>query len=149
MNNSGQYVIRMRRQAIVVLESGQELTYILSYQLSRCIDSTKLLTISWQIYPIASKLASFIASDEVSFIIFEHNILMTSCQLPKGNSMTAMKATHWAAELGRDVSVPILFKTFKENKGSVERARQTAVPDEDYKCTYVVLYIHSRFFGKR
>ena len=64
---------------------------------------------------MASKDDSFIISVLAGLVTFSVSIDMTSVHVRWGSSVHAICATHWAAELGRMLSVPNVSKTLEEN----------------------------------
>lgn len=71
---------------------------------------------SWQMYPMASSVDSFMCS------VLEGSVtLATSCGISSGHWLTgisaqAIPATHCDAELGRYVSVPRVCKTWRTER---------------------------------
>ena len=70
-----------------------------------------LLTVSWQMYPMASSDASINDSALPTWVTFWVRTGITSGHSSLGTSMRAMYATHCAAELGRIISDPRLSIT--------------------------------------
>lgn len=87
------------------------------------------LTMSWQMYPMASSVDSFICS------VLEGSVtLATSCGISSGHWLTgisaqAIPATHCDAELGRYVSVPRVCKTWRTETDGHEDAINTRYID--------------------
>lgn len=82
--------------------------------------SVRRLTMSWQMYPMASSVDSFMCS------VLEGSVtLATSCGISSGHWLTgisaqAIPATHCDAELGRYVSVPRVCKTCRTETDAVK-----------------------------
>lgn len=70
-----------------------------------------LLTMSWQMYPMASSVDSFMCSVLDGSVTLATSWGMSSGHWLTGISAQAMPATHCEAELGRYVSVPRVCKT--------------------------------------
>lgn len=71
----------------------------------------EVLTISWQMYPMASSVDSFMCSVLCWLVTLATSWGMSSGHWFMGISAQAMPATHCEAELGRYVSVPNVCRT--------------------------------------
>ena len=88
---------------------------------------------SWQMYPMASRVDSFMCS-----VLLGAVTLATSCGISSGHWLTgisaqAMPATHWEAELGRYVSVPNVCSTWSGERGQTETEIRGWVEDDGKK----------------